>query len=195
MPEAEVTSLQKDLFKGEHVRLAVDDPQVLAEAYSRWMRDSEFSRLSDADPARMYSGKAVKEWIEKQLEEHQHDGFSFSIRTTADDRLIGDVELDGVSWSHGETFVGIGIGEREFWGKGYGTEAMNLVLRFAFIELNLQRVSLNEFSYNPRGIRSYEKVGFVHEGRQRQVLRRDGQRYDLVFMGILREEWLSRNRA
>jgi RimJ/RimL family protein N-acetyltransferase len=97
--------------------------------------------------------------------------------------------LDGVLWTHGESFVGIGLGEREHWGKGYGTDAMRVILKYAFSELNLYRVSLNVFDYNPRAKRSYEKVGFKEEGRCREFLLRDGKRYDLIFMGILRSEW------
>ena len=85
--------------------------------------------------------------------------------------------------------MAIGIGEPDAWNKGYGSEAMRLMLRYGFEELNLNRVSLGVFSANPRGIRSYEKCGFVHEGRMREFARRDGQYWDLVFMGILREEW------
>jgi RimJ/RimL family protein N-acetyltransferase len=67
---------------------------------------------------------------------------------------------------------------------------MKIILRYAFTELNLQRVSLNVFEYNPRGVRSYEKAGFSHEGRERGLLLREGKRWDVIFMGILREEWL-----
>ncbi len=62
-------------------------------------------------------------------------------------------------------------------------------LRFAFTELNLRRVTLDVFEYNPRAMRSYEKAGFVVEGRMRGMLKREGKRWDLVFMGILRDEW------
>jgi len=92
-------------------------------------------------------------------------------------------------WTHGDGWIGLGLGEREDWGKGYGTDAMRVMLRFAFTELNLYRVSLDVFEYNPRAIRSYEKAGFVFEGRMRQWMRRDGRRWDFVYMGILREEW------
>jgi RimJ/RimL family protein N-acetyltransferase len=68
---------------------------------------------------------------------------------------------------------------------------MKVILRYAFRELNLRRVALDTFEYNPRAIRSYEKIGFVHEGRAREYLWRDGRRWDLIFMGILREEWLA----
>ncbi len=192
MIETESCNLQTDLFCGKFVKLVTEEAQTVAKHFSRWARDTEYWRLANSNPVRPLSVKAVQGWVEKELAENGDELFEFSIRTTADDRLIGDVGLDGVCWNHGESFVGIGIGEREFWGKGYGTEAMQLILRYAFSELNLQRVSLNVFSYNSRAIRSYEKAGFMHEGRARNVLQRDGQRYDLVFMGILREEWVAR---
>jgi RimJ/RimL family protein N-acetyltransferase len=68
---------------------------------------------------------------------------------------------------------------------------MQLVLNYAFYELNLYRVSLSAFSYNPRAIHVYEKVGFKHEGRLRSAMFRDGERHDLVFMGVLRPDWLA----
>ena len=86
--------------------------------------------------------------------------------------------------------MGIGIGEQTCWSKGRGTDAMRIFLRYAFTELNLHRISLDVLDSNARAIRSYEKAGFVVEGHARQVVRRDGQRGGLIFMGILRDEWL-----
>ena len=183
-----------DLFQGELVRLTAEDSQKKAEAFSRWLRDSEYWRLMASEVAYTSSVRAVKAWIEKEFEQDPPPYSIFMIRTLQDDRLIGDIGLDAVRNGHGDTFVGIGIGEREYWGKGYGTDAMRVVLRFAFTELNLHRVSLNVFEYNPRAVRSYEKAGFRHEGRARGVLHRAGQRWDLIYMGILREEWQAQQR-
>jgi RimJ/RimL family protein N-acetyltransferase len=73
--------------------------------------------------------------------------------------------------------------------EGYGSEAMRLTLNYAFNELNLHRVGLDVLDYNARALHVYEKLGFVHEGAKRQFGRRDGRRYDLVLMGMLRDEW------
>jgi RimJ/RimL family protein N-acetyltransferase len=182
--------MKTDLFTGELVRLVTADPETAADVLSRWGQDSEYLRLLDNDPARMFSVKKFKEWLEKDFVEAEPlDNFLFLIQTLAEEQLIGFVGLDGVRWNHGDCYVGIGLGGRENWGKGYGTDAMRLVLRYAFDELNLHRVSLGVFEYNPRAIRSYEKAGFIVEGRARQFLHRDGRRWDLIFMGILREEW------
>lgn len=178
-----------DIFRGKLVRLTAGDPQMIAEAFSRWQRNSEYWRLMASEAAYTHSVRAVKTWIEKELEQDPPHFLMFLIRTLEHDRLIGEVGLDVVRNGHGDTFVGISIGEREYWGKGYGTDAMRLILRYAFTELNLHRVSLNVFEYNPRAMRSYEKAGFKYEGRVRGALQRDGRRWDMIFMGILREEW------
>lgn len=187
------STMNVPLFQGELVRLIAPEPQLAAGLHTGWMRDSEFVRLLDTDPARLLSVDKNKEWYEKNLvEEQKNDEIFLLIRTLEEDRTIGLIGLDGIRWTHGDAWVGIGLGEREYWGKGFGTDAMCILLRYAFEELNLHRLSLSVFEYNPRAIRSYEKVGFIVEGSARQFLNRDGQRYDMIFMGILREEWEKR---
>lgn len=179
----------KDLFRGELVRFTLEEPETSAKAEARWQRDSEFHRLADADPALLNSEKKIKEWFEKQLEKGlKPERYGFSVRTLAEDKYIGFLGL-WVDLIHSEAWVGLGIGEREFWSKGYGTDMMKLCLQYAFRELCLARVSLGLHAYNPRALRSYEKCGFRLEGRTRQDMQREGRRTDTLWMGILREEW------
>jgi RimJ/RimL family protein N-acetyltransferase len=185
--------MENDMLKGKLVRLVAEEPGTAAAEFFRWGANTAFLRLCSTDYVLQFSGKKLKERFEKDAEKDPPPFTDFYIHTLADDRLIGGISLDGGAYPSGETFVGIGIGDAADWGKGYGSDAMNVILRYAFEEMNLRRVALNTFEYNPRGIRSYEKVGFVHEGRMRGYLNRDGQRWDLIFMGILREEWEARN--
>ncbi len=183
----------KDLFRGELVRLTSEAPETYAKSEVRWQRDSEFVRLANSSPAGLSSEKSIKEWVEKQSEKGpQPERYPFSVRTLAEDKLIGFFGLY-VDLIHSEAWVGIGIGERDFWSKGYGTDMMKICLRYAFLELGVERVSLGVFEYNPRALRSYEKAGFRLEGRTRKDTLRDGTRYDSWWMGILREEWLRQN--
>lgn len=183
----------KDLLKGSLVRLAAVDHEELAKAYAAWNQDTELTRLMDTR-ARLHSIKAIKEFFEKETLEPSPASHYFSIRALEDDRLLGDINFDVInSWGSRDAFVGIGIGSRADWGRGYGTDAMNIGLRFAFTELNLRRVTLTVFEYNPRAVRSYEKAGFKLEGRLRGALLKDGTRWDMLYMGILREEWMERN--
>ena len=182
----------KDIFKGELVRLAAVDAEELGRAYAVWNRDSEFKRLLDIF-AKLHSARSTIDFFRKMLEEGKPGEYYFAIRALEDDRLLGDISLDVVNgWMGRNAFVGIGIGERRNWNRGYGTDAMQVALRYAFTELNLERVTLNVFEYNPRAVRSYEKAGFQHEGRIRGALLKDGRRWDMIFMGILRGEWAAR---
>ena len=181
------------IFQGDLVHLVPPNPETDAGLFAGWMRDSEFVRLMDTDPARLMSIEKHKEWLEKDLlEEQRCDELFFMIRTLEAGQTIGLIGLDGIRWVHGDAWIGIGLGERGHWGKGYGTDAMRVIQRYAFEELNLHRLSLTVFEYNQRAIRSYEKAGFIVEGHARKFLNREGRRYDMIFMGILRDEWESR---
>lgn len=175
-----------NLLRGEKVYLDAwtkdDVPTV-----TRWYANTEFSRLLDTSPARARTQKYPEEWMDEADKSDRM--YSFAIRTCADDKLIGLVELEGIIWQHGSGWIGIGIGEPEYWGGGYGREAMELLLRFAFWEINLHRVQLSVFAYNVRAIALYEKLGFVREGVQREFVHRDGERHDMILYGLLRREW------
>ena len=184
----------KDIFKGELVRLAAFDHEELGKAYTVWNQDSELTRLLDSRAVALRSAKKISTFFEKMIKDNSPVEHYFSIRALEDNRLLGDINLDVINdWSSQDSFVGLGIGNRADWGKGYGTDAMKIILRFAFTELNLRRVTLTVFEYNPRAIRSYEKAGFRHEGRLRGALLRDGKRWDMLYMGILRDDWMEVN--
>ncbi|MBI5652037.1 MAG: GNAT family N-acetyltransferase [Chloroflexi bacterium] len=178
-----------NLLHGQLVRLVAANADKDAETMARWSRDSEFGRLLDTDPIMPSSPAQSKEDIRKWMENEDPTRFGFVMRALTDDTLLGFVGIGNISWTNGTGWASIGIGAREYWGKGYGTDAMRVLLRFAFTELNLLRVALNVFEYNPRAIKSYEKAGFKIEGCSRGVLNRDGKRYDAFEMGILRDEW------
>lgn len=181
------------LFEGDKVRLGPITPEVVAPLFAAWSRQAEYRRLLDADPVRPWLTGVVKEDLVKdQLRDAQRrslDEYWFMIHRLADDRPIGFVSVNGIQWMHGTGWVSIGIGETDCWGQGYGSDAMRVMQRYAFTELNLQRLTLSVFAYNARARRSYEKTGFAVEGIGRAALLREGRRWDEVFMGILRDEW------
>ena len=111
------------------------------------------------------------------------------------DQLIGNIGLGRISIPHRQTGLGIFIGDRGCWSKGYGTEALNLMLEYGFNQLNLHRIHLNVLSFNARAIRAYEKVGFKREGVLREHVYRNGKYHDVHYMGILESEWREHNGA
>lgn len=176
---------------GPRVRLAAPDAERDAPVMTGWARNSEFVRMLDSDPAQPWSLAGTRKELEEMASRERPNSIHLMIRTLADDQAIGFISLGGINWVHGSAWVGIGIGDPAFWSKGYGTEAMQLLLHYAFDELNLYRVSLNVFEYNERAVRSYIKSGFVVEGRARRMFVREGRRWDFIYMGILRDEWAS----
>lgn len=178
-----------NILAGTLIHLAAIDLDEAAKCWMNWSRDTEYKRLLDTDAPRLNSLKAEKEWMEKEFGKMDNTMYWFAIRSAVEDQLLGDIILEVLNWNMRDAIVGIAIGQRDFWDRGCGTEAMNLLLDFAFAELNLRRVTLNVFEYNPRAIRSYEKAGFRPEGRLRGAILREGRRWDILYMGILREEW------
>lgn len=176
----------ENILRGEKVYLtAVTDEDVATIVV--WYQDAAFLRLYDSKPAYPRTEKQVAERVKEGQD--NRNSFLFAVRLLDSGRIIGLLELDGIAWSHGTTFASIGIGEEADRGQGYGREAMELALRFAFDELNLHRVCLTVFSYNKAAIALYERLGFQREGTYREHLLRDGQRYDMLLFGLLRREW------
>lgn len=102
---------------------------------------------------------------------------------------IGNCGVHNIDWRIRSAEVGIFIGEKSLWNQGYGAEVMRLLLRHGFNTLNLNRIALDVYENNPRAVRSYEKAGFVHEGRKRQGVYKDGHYIDVLQMSVLRAEW------
>ena len=183
--------IDTQLFEGKLIRLGPIDYEKDPEIESRWTHDIAFMRAMGTSPARPLSPARMKkkyEEIEKRVEESRNN-FYFTIRSREDDRLIGMVELFWIEWSHGTGNLKIGIGDQEDRDKGYGSEAIRLILHYAFEELNLYRLGTAIGEDNPGGIRFFSRFGFVEEVRRRQALVRDGSIYDLLHLGLLAEDW------
>ena len=187
------TELTGDLLRGKYIHLTAQDMELAAQPYFDWAQDAEYQRLVEDGPPVPLSLKGTRQSNEEGWPEDDPCNVMFLVRANEDDRIIGFVNLDYISWTHGDSYMGIGIGDKTCWGKGYGREAMELLLRYAFTELNLHRLSLTVFAYNERAIHMYEKCGFKIEGVSRDYHYRDGRRWDLVSMGILRDEWMELN--
>jgi RimJ/RimL family protein N-acetyltransferase len=181
-----------DLLKGKLVRLTAIKSEQDAAVMAHWDLDSEYMRHLDSRPHVPHFARSIKDAIEKTQHEDPNT-IELAVRTLEGDQLIGFVAFDGINWRQGDTFVGIGIGDPAYRGKGFGADALRVMLRYGFQELNLFRIQLDVFSYNERAIKSYLKLGFVVEGTMRGMLLRDGQRWDFIYMSVLRAEWLARN--
>jgi RimJ/RimL family protein N-acetyltransferase len=174
------------LFNGTLTRLAAPLPED-KEVFASWTRSDDYLRLLDDDPVRPVSPANFAHFDSAS----PNDSFYFHIRTLENDHLIGFVALFNIKWSNQSAEMAIGIGASEYRGKGYGQDALRLILNYAFAELNLYRIGLSVIAYNHAAIKAYERAGFVREGVQRKAVQRQDARHDLLLYGILRDEWMT----
>ncbi|MBN2076069.1 MAG: GNAT family N-acetyltransferase [Dehalococcoidales bacterium] len=110
-------------------------------------------------------------------------------------RSIGSIALSKINHNdHCATFA-ITIGEKDYWNKGYGTDAARLIIRYGFEQLNLHRISSFVFSFNERSIRMHFRAGFIEEGRRKESIYINGDYHDSVMFGLLRKEWQENNNT
>lgn len=148
----------------------------------RWHSDPGLYEML-VSPFRYVSRISEEEWLRKKMQ-FSNAEIQLAICLKDGNQHIGNIHLRNVDWVSRTAETGVFIGEAENWSKGYGREAMRLILRHAFNDLGLQRVWLTVFADNQRAIRSYEKCGFVVEGTLRKHAFKCGELKDLVYMGI-----------
>jgi RimJ/RimL family protein N-acetyltransferase len=186
--------IQTQLFESRDIRFGPIDHEAHPEIESKWTHDAEYMRLMELKPVRPLSPFLVKkqyEAVEKNMEEDKNL-FYFTIRAREGDRLIGKAVVEWIEWTNGNGWLRLGLGAVEDRRKGYGSQALHLLLRFAFAELNLFRVTALVPEYNEGAVRLFQKFAFVEEIRRRKALNRDGALWDLLAFGLLRSEWESR---
>lgn len=184
-------SIDTQLFEGKLIRLAPIDHEKDPEVESRWTHDLSLQRALSHKPAMPLSIAQMKkkyEAIEKQVEESKNL-FHFTIRGKEDGRLLGFVRIEWIEWTHATGSLKLAIGNSSERNKGYGTEALQLMLHFAFNELNLHRLSALVDEDNPGALEFFKKFGFVEEVRRRKAILRDGQTWDSIHLGLLNSEW------
>ncbi len=178
------------MINGKRIRLRGVEKSDLTKYYE-WINDPEVNvglavdlPMSAADEERWLEHASQNEDAEKPL--------AIEMRVGKGWKLIGNCGFFHMEWRHRAAEVGIMIGAKAVWNKGYGTETMQLLLHYGFETLNLNRIYLRVYSINPRAVRAYEKAGFVLEGTMREGVFKNGKYADVHFMSVLRSEWDAR---
>lgn len=156
-----------------------------AEIFAKWMNDFDVTDYIGRS-SNLLTLPEEEAWIRSVVE---GKNYLFSIVKNEDDKLIGNIELQSICHTDRRATLGILIGEADERNKGYGTEAINLLLDFAFNYLNINSVNLTLLAVNDRAKRCYEKVGFKEFGRQRESRFVNGKFYDTIHMDILKSEF------
>lgn len=154
--------------------------------YAKWYGDEEIWRLTSWTAAPMRRS-AVERMFESR--ESSTTDESFAIHRAGREEPIGVISLTSISGANLSADFSVIVGEAEDRERGLGSEAIRILLRYAFGELGLNRVGLSVFDFNELARAAYEKLGFREEGRLRQAIRRDGSFHDAILMRILASEW------
>lgn len=172
--------------KGKKVILRPLRKSTDLENNLRWINDPEVTKY-----LLVYLPVGEKEegdWIDGAGKENP-DAVHFAIETH-DGLHIGNIGFHKISWRDRTAVTGSLIGEKEYWGKGYGTDAKMLLLDYAFNALNLRKVNASVLAFNERSIRYGLRCGYKEEGRRRAEFYRDGSYHDEVLLAIFKEDWL-----
>jgi RimJ/RimL family protein N-acetyltransferase len=175
------------MILGNEIRLRAAEREDLSR-FLGWINDPEVrSGLMLYLPQSMTE---EEQWYERMIKapapEH---ALVIELLASGDWMPVGTCGFHEFDWRARCAEVGILIGEKGYWNRGFGTQVMRLLLRHGFNTLNLNRISLRVFANNPRAIRCYEKARFVHEGRQRQAYYQGGDYVDILMMSVIRSEW------
>lgn len=170
------------MIEGERVRLRAVE-RVDLPRFVRWINDDE---VTDHPILEGPMSMEQKEGWYRTLLDSETRVFSIE---SLEGELIGNIGLLSIDWINRKVLIGIMIGEKDYWGRGYGTDAIRLTLRYMFDELNMTRVELDVDSMNSRAIRCYERCGFRREGLNRKHRFKRGEYRDNIYMAISREDW------
>jgi diamine N-acetyltransferase len=157
-----------------------------------WLNDPEvIENLSIYAPLSMANEEV---WFENLLK-RPIDEQVLVIEAKQDEHwtYIGNCGFHNIDLRVRSAEIGIVIGDKQFWDHGYGTETIELLLKYGFLTLNFNRIMLEVYDTNRRAIRSYRKAGFVLEGRKRQGMYKNGEYFDVLIMSVLRVDWLVEN--
>jgi len=176
--------IAESILQGRKVRLRPVEESDLS-LFVRWFNDPEVRYWLGISEEPELSMDSERGWYEEMRGDLTR--IVWVIQTMAG-WAIGNVELRDIDETHGRAALGIAIGEKEYWSRGYGTDAVKQVLRYAFEEMELRRVELYTDEDNVQGIRCYEKCGFEREGLLRARRLRQGQPVNCLIMAVLRKD-------
>ncbi len=182
-PEPRDLARRRFMIAGEHVILRAFERDDAERCY-RWMNDPNIVRTLKARYPIAFQNEA--EWLERAIHGNANERH-FAVERRDDRNHIGNASLHDIDWVSRAAWFGLFIGEPSAWNRGFGSDAIASLVRFAFEEMNLRKLRINVFDYNDRAKHVLEARGFTHEGRLRDDFFRDGAYHDIVIYSIFRE--------
>lgn len=172
------------MFYGEKVCLRAYREGDIPTA-TKFVNDKELKKLLVTTIPFPMTLWEEEEWIKSQKSNSQGT-YNFAIEDVKTNKYIGGCGIQGVNWLARVATIGIMIGDKDYWGKGYGTDAMKVLINFIFNDMNINKIRLGTFSFNERAIKSYKKCGFEIEGVLKNEIFKDGKYYDEIIMSLFK---------
>ncbi len=174
--------MSESLLTGERLVLRKVHVSDVNENYHKWMNDAEVVKFLESR-FQQYSLEDIKNYV-KSLEQDKNNLF-LAILIKGTERHIGNIKLGPINYVHNFAEIGLMIGEKDCWGKGYASEAIKIISRHAFEELKLNKLTAGCYQSNVGSLKAFEKAGFMVEGISKKHFLCDGQYVDAVRLGLL----------
>ncbi len=173
------------LVETERIFLRETLPSDVNDEYVSWMNDPDVVKYMEARFGK-HTKDAVKDFVEKKVKEE--NSILLAVVVKDKDKHIGNVKLGPINTEHGFAILGIMIGDKNYWGKGYGPEAIRLAVDYAFNNLGLRKINADVYENNVGSLRAFQKAGFQEEGRKKKQYFSDGKFIDAICLSINRDE-------
>ena len=178
------------MYSGDLVKLRAynEEDAILAKEF---INDFEVKRLLAIDAAFPISLWEEEEWI-KSKKNTSRLVYDFAIETLKDGKYIGGCSINELNVKNRNCTIGIMIGDKEYWSKGYGSDALKILIKFIFEELNINKIKLGVFAFNERAKACYKNIGFKEEGLLKNEIFREGKYHDEILMALFAKDYFNR---
>lgn len=174
------------MYSGKLVKLRAYKEEDIEKAVE-FINDEEVKKLMDSTIPFPMTKWQEEDWV-RSRKANTDFTYDFAIEDLKTGKYIGGCSINECDVKNRTCVVGIMIGDKEYWGKGYGSDALKILIKFIFEEVNMNKIKLNVFAFNNRAIACYKKVGFKEEGILRKEIYRSGKYYDEIIMAMFKGE-------
>lgn len=181
------------MIKGDLVKLRAYKEEDIGKAYE-FVNDEEVKKFISVDGSFPMTIWEEESWI-KTRKSNVNLTYDFAIEDLKTNKYIGGCSINSTNIKNRNCVIGIMIGDKDYWGKGYGRDALKVLIKFIFEELNFDKIKLSVFSFNKRAISCYKKLGFKEEGILKNEIYRNGKYYDDILMAIFKDEYFNINKV
>ena len=177
------------MYRGKKVRLRAyceEDIKIV----QNFINDFEVKKLVDPNTPFPMTFWQEENWVKKDCNLNDQT-YDFAIEDLESGQIIGGCSINSTNIKNRNCTIGIMIGNKNYWGKGYGYDALSILIKFIFEECNMEKIKLSVFSLNPRALACYKKLGFKEEGRLKKEIFREGKYHDEILMALFKDDYLN----